>query len=101
MTVMMTMDLPIPRADLEAVSADLGTHDNPPEGLIVHVATATADGVHVTDIWESQAAFEKFRDDQLMPSMAKRLNRRSTRHSTSFGADKYHLIHPAGRRPGA
>lgn len=71
MTVMMTMDLPIPRADLEAVSADLGTHDNPPEGLIVHVATATADGVHVTDIWENQAAFEKFRDDQLMPSMVR------------------------------
>ena len=71
MTVMMTMDLPIPRADLEAVSADLGTHDNPPDGLIVHVATATADGVHVTDIWESTAAFERFRDDQLMPSMMK------------------------------
>ena len=71
MTVVMTMDVPVSRADLEAVSADLGTHDNPPDGLVVHVATATADGVHVVDIWESQAAFEKFRDDQLMPSMQK------------------------------
>ena len=71
MTVVMTMDLPVSRADLEALSADLGTHDNPPDGLIVHIATATSDGVHVMDIWESEAAFEKFRDDQLMPSMVK------------------------------
>jgi hypothetical protein len=27
--------------------------------------------VHVTDVWESQAAFEKFRDNKLMPSMQK------------------------------
>ncbi len=71
MTVMMTMDVPVSRADLEGVSADLGTHDNPPDGPIVHVATATADGVRVVDIWESLAAFEKFRDDQLMPTMQK------------------------------
>jgi len=71
MTVVMTMDVPVSSADLEGVSADLGTHDNPPDGLIVHVATATSDGAHVVDIWESQAAFEKFRDDQLMPTMQK------------------------------
>ena len=71
MTVVMTMDVPVSRADLEAVSAELGTHDNPPDGLIVHVATATATGVHVTDVWASEAAFEKFRDDQLVPTMMK------------------------------
>lgn len=71
MTLVMTMDLPVTREDLEAVSADLGTHENPPDGLVVHVATMTTHGVHVTDVWESQAAFEKFRDNQLMPSMQK------------------------------
>ena len=71
MTVVMTMDLPVSRDDLEAVSADLGTHENPPDGLIVHVATQTADGVHVLDVWENEAAFEKFRDNQLLPSMQK------------------------------
>ena len=71
MTVVMNMDLPVSRADMEEVSAQLGTHDNPPNGLIVHVATKTADGVHVTDIWESETAFEKFRDDQLLPVMQK------------------------------
>ena len=71
MTVVMTMDLPVSREDLEAVSAELGTHANPPEGLIVHVATQTADGVHVMDVWEGEAAFEKFRDNQLVPAMQK------------------------------
>ena len=71
MTVVMTMDLPVSRGDLEAVSADLGTHKNPPAGLIVHVATQTADGVHVVDVWESEAAFGKFRDNQLLPAMQK------------------------------
>ena len=71
MTVVMNMDLPVTREDLEKVSAALGTHGNPPDGLIVHVATTTADGVHVTDVWESEAAFEKFRDSQLLPAMQK------------------------------
>ena len=71
MTVVMNMDLPVTREEIEGVSAELGTHENPPDGLLVHVATTTADGVHVTDVWESQAAFEKFRDEELMPAMQK------------------------------
>ena len=69
MTVVMTMDVAVSRADLEEVSASLGTHENPPDGLIVHIATETVDGVHVVDVWDSEAAFEKFRDDQLVPTM--------------------------------
>ena len=42
MTLVMTMDVPASRADLEAISSGLGTHENPPDGLIVHVATETA-----------------------------------------------------------
>jgi hypothetical protein len=67
----MNMNLPVSRENMEQFSAQLGTHDNPPNGLIVHVATKTADGVHVTDVWESEGAFEKFRDDQLLPAMQK------------------------------
>jgi hypothetical protein len=67
----MTMDLPVSRGDLEPVSPDLGTHKNPPAGLIVHAATQAADGVHVVDGWESEAAFGKFRDNQLLPAIQK------------------------------
>jgi hypothetical protein len=71
MTVLMTMDLPVKRADLEAVSAAMGVHDNPPAGLVVHVMSETANGVHIVDIWESQDAFDKFNNGQLMPTMQK------------------------------
>ena len=71
MTVLMTMDLPVQRADLEAVSSAMGVHDNPPAGLIVHVMTDTATGVHVVDVWDSKEAFDRFNDDQLMPVMQK------------------------------
>jgi hypothetical protein len=50
MTVIMIQDLPVSRADIEAVSADVGAAENPPEGLIVHVAIETAEGVRIIDI---------------------------------------------------
>ncbi len=71
MTVLMTLDLPVSREDLEALSVAAGAAENPPEGLIVHTATETAGGVRVVDIWESQAQFEKFRDDRLMAGLQK------------------------------
>jgi len=71
MTVLMTLDLPVSREDLEALSAAAGSVESPPQGLIVHTATETAGGVRVVDIWESRAQFEKFRDDRLMASLQK------------------------------
>ncbi len=71
MTVVMTLDLPVTREDLEALSAEAGSAANPPDGLIVHTATETSGGVRVVDVWESQAQFEKFRDDRLMASLQK------------------------------
>jgi hypothetical protein len=76
MAVLMTMDIGIGRADLEAVSAEMGVADNPPNGLIAHVLTEAGNGVHVVDIWESQEAFQKFNDEQLMGAMQKVLTER-------------------------
>ena len=69
MVVLLTMDLPISREDLEAVSSAMGIQDDPPDGLIAHVMTATADGVHVVDIWESQDHFQQFNTARLGPTM--------------------------------
>lgn len=49
-------------AYLEAVAA-LG--DPVPAGLLVHVAGPTDEGFRVIDVWESQAAWEHFRNDRL------------------------------------
>jgi len=76
MAILMTMDLAVSRADLEAVSDSMGVRDDPPAGLIVHVLTDTSDGVHVVDVWESQAQFQQFTEVRLMPAMQRVLTER-------------------------
>ena len=69
MTIVMQLDLPASKADLEKVSAEMETHQNPPEGLIIHVV-AELPMAYVVDVWESQAAFEKFPDLQPLANNA-------------------------------
>jgi hypothetical protein len=76
MAILMTMDLAVGRADLEAVSDSMGVRDDPPAGLIAHVLTETSGGVHVVDIWESQEEFQQFTEARLMPVMQQVLTER-------------------------
>ena len=61
----------ISREDAEALTNDMGARENPPAGLIAHVVTEAANGVHVVDIWESAADLQRFNQEQLMPSVKK------------------------------
>jgi hypothetical protein len=58
----------VSREDVEALGNDMGVRKNPPAGLIAHVATDTANGVHVFDIWENEADFQTFLEERLMPA---------------------------------
>jgi hypothetical protein len=50
--VLMELDFQgVSREDVEALSDDMGARENPPAGLIAHVVTDTANGVHAVDIW--------------------------------------------------
>ena len=49
----------------DQISAAVGYHDEPPEGLICHTAGPVDGGWHNVDVWESVAALERFRDDRL------------------------------------
>lgn len=69
MTVLLEQHLPVPREMIEAVSAHMGVLENPPAGLICHVAVAEGDGVRVVDIWNSQADFEAFAASRLGPAV--------------------------------
>jgi hypothetical protein len=77
MAILMTMDLPVTRADIEAVSNAMGVREDVPDGLIVHVAFARPEGgVRIVDVWESQEQFESFRDNRLNPTLGKVLPER-------------------------
>ena len=46
----------------------MGADENPPEGLIVHAAGEENGKWRSVAVWESQAAFERFRDERLLPA---------------------------------
>jgi hypothetical protein len=52
----------------DSVKERLNVEADPPEGMIVHTAGFTAEGVfRIFDVWESEEHFGRFRDERLMP----------------------------------
>jgi hypothetical protein len=45
----------------------LDLEGSPPAGARIRVAGPTADGWRMVSLWESQADFERFRDERLVP----------------------------------
>ena len=68
MVVLMTQDFAEGNREIaEAVSNDMGVRENPPTGLIAHVLTDIPGGIRAVDIWESEADFQTFAKERLMP----------------------------------
>ena len=44
-----------------------------PKGLVVHLVVKTESGLRHTNVWESQADWDRFRDEQVMPSLVRAL----------------------------
>jgi hypothetical protein len=63
-------DIPISWATYEEVAAV--ALDHLPDGLIIHVAGPTDEGVRLIDIWESERAYRLFREERLIPLLASR-----------------------------
>ena len=57
----------VSREDAEELSTRMDVRKNPPAGLIAHVLTDIPGGVRATDIWESEADFQAFTKERLMP----------------------------------
>lgn len=73
MAVIMNQTLPdgIPIQMLDAVTKEMDVKADPPDGLIVHVHYEEGGRVRVTDVWESQQAYETFSEQRLRPAMEK------------------------------
>jgi hypothetical protein len=57
----------VTREDAEEVGNRLRDRGIQPPGLIAHVLTEIPGGIRATDIWESEADFQAFAKEQLMP----------------------------------
>jgi hypothetical protein len=53
----------------DAVHRNMGVHENPPSGMIFHMAGPLAEGWGVIDVWESRDAFDQFFQNRLQPAL--------------------------------
>jgi hypothetical protein len=66
MTYAFTQDVPIDAAFYERIRVGLG--DQPPEGMIVHLALERdGGGLRYVDVWDTQAQWQRFVDERLHP----------------------------------
>ena len=70
MATVMIMRWPeVSKAEYEQARREVNWEGQVPKGAKFHVAWFAADGFHVVDVWESQADFERFVHDRLMPAV--------------------------------
>jgi hypothetical protein len=55
----------------DGVNAEMDIEANPPEGMIFHSAGEVDGKWTITDVWESREAYDRFRDERLMPAIKK------------------------------
>jgi hypothetical protein len=68
MTYGVTVDVAAPGELYDALHAALLQRTGAAvSGLLVHLARQTDDGFQVTEVWESQAEYERYVDDVLTP----------------------------------
>jgi hypothetical protein len=54
----------------DAVNERMGASAQPPEGLLVHTLGRGDDGKwRIVDVWESQEAADRFREERLLPAL--------------------------------
>lgn len=73
MAILMIADMPgATTGDYDALNESMGIQGDAdaPEGLVSHVASTTDSGLLVLDVWESQAALDRFFAERVGPAMA-------------------------------
>jgi heme-degrading monooxygenase HmoA len=72
MAIVMRMEAPGATAEqYEALNEAIGLDDeNAPDGLVIHMAGVTDEGMVVIDVWESEEKLNTFFDDTLGPALA-------------------------------
>jgi quinol monooxygenase YgiN len=61
----------VTQAKYDQVSSEVMPGNKPTDGLLYHVAAPTADGFRVVEVWESQAAMDKFFEATLQQALQK------------------------------
>jgi hypothetical protein len=54
---------------LDEVTDEMGVDENPPDGILLHSHFEQNGRIRVVDVWESQEAYDTFRENRLIPAM--------------------------------
>jgi hypothetical protein len=69
-TILVVAQTPGMTADEDAALVEaLDLEGSPPAGGIIRMAGPTVDGWRIVSLWDSDADYERFRDDRLMPAL--------------------------------
>ena len=72
MATVMLMHWPeVSKEEYEQARSEVGWETDTPDGAKFHVSWFGDDGLHVLDLWDSQAQFEAFVQTRLMPAVQK------------------------------
>ena len=52
-----------------ATNAIMEAESNPPAGQIVHTAAIVDGNLKIVDVWESEADYDRFREERLLPAI--------------------------------
>jgi hypothetical protein len=69
MAVVVIADFEATVDDYDSVNGKIDTRSDPPAGLIIHTGSVTDSGMRVVDVWESEQAFQDFREQRLGPAV--------------------------------
>jgi hypothetical protein len=69
----------------DAVKERLNVEHDRPDGMIIHTAGFTAEGVFtIFDVWESEEQHARFMNDRLMPIVEELINDGARPHESSY-----------------
>jgi heme-degrading monooxygenase HmoA len=80
----------------DEVNRRAGVVENPPEGLIVHTASRTDEGMLIVDVWESQEAFDRFAEERLNPVIRELMGDNPGGHTTVRTHEVHSVVRPGG-----
>ena len=61
----------VTQAQYDQVLKEVSPDNKPPAGMLYHIAAPMADGWRVVEVWESQAAADKFFQEKLAQALPK------------------------------
>jgi quinol monooxygenase YgiN len=81
--------------EYDQITAKINPEENPADGMVVHTAGLRQDGgMRIVDVWESEQAYNTFREQRLMPAVKEVLGEIPAEPPDTEIYELHHLVKP-------